>query len=326
MKTVATAPLLENSLLARQFALETEAVEEGRRRYHRLAQQAVERGEGAGLKPAERLLLHWFKPMVETIKEEQKRLADTLPQHQGTYAFLLSQIDAETAAVATMHETVSQCMLFPDGVVRTRLYYTIGNAIVGEINIANLKKRDPKQHEALMFSARKLTPKRVNRWARKKLDDADVGRVQVIAVGAWLFQALQGIASLDSYDREFKKAFKYDTHEEARKGGKWRAKIVLMEPEAFRIIDDGHAARSLMRPRYLPMLVPPYPWQEKGDVPGGYIRIRGPLTIEPTKDQSEALKGRDKSELFECLTALSGQGWRINRRILEVQQIGRAHV
>src|SRR5690606_623967 len=95
---------------------------------------------------------------------------------------------------------------------------------------------------------------------------------------------------------------------------------IVMDPEVHRIIEQGHSWRQYMRPRYLPMIVEPYPWQPEAQ--GGYVRIRTPFISKPTKSQKAALKDVDLSQVYECLNAVSATPWRVNRRVYEtIQQV-----
>lgn len=58
----------------RQVVLETRAVEAAAARYRRDLAAAVQRGEGANLPASRRLLLRWYAPLVDAIKEEQRKV------------------------------------------------------------------------------------------------------------------------------------------------------------------------------------------------------------------------------------------------------------
>jgi DNA-directed RNA polymerase, mitochondrial len=307
--TVATAPLLSgDNLLAKQIELETEAVQGGVRRYRENMEAAIARGEGASLKPVERLMLHWYKSYRLHIRAKQRQLR--LKPDGELYANMLLSLPADKLAVIAMHETLSQCVKYPDGVNRRQLCYAIGMAVDAEINLDKLKEKDGADAKRLLNSARRMSPQRVNAWARHKLDDFAINKGIRTACGNWLLLTLVEHATVAPHHEEFQLGITLVGNKKARR--------VVLSNRAWEIISDGHNTRSLMRPRYLPMVVPPYPWQEKGNVPGGYIKIRGPLISKPTPEQTDALAASDKTEFFKCLTHASSSAWKINQRILPV--------
>ena len=135
--------LLENSpILQREMALETEAVTRGVARYHRLKKEAIDRGDAAGLKPIERLLLFWLDPLVMSIKMEQERCLKGEPGvGRGVYGPVIRSLDAERIAVITMHNALGLTVCEPTGVKIVSLTYAIGSSVVAEIHWDMLKKK-----------------------------------------------------------------------------------------------------------------------------------------------------------------------------------------
>ena len=64
---VLTGPLLSGSKIEEQIERERDSIRAGVERYWDLVNDAVDKGGGASLKPAERLLKHWFEPTVAMI-------------------------------------------------------------------------------------------------------------------------------------------------------------------------------------------------------------------------------------------------------------------
>ena len=57
-----------------QIILETRAVEASTARYRKDALSAIERGEAAAMPAARQLLIRWFKPLADAIREEQRKV------------------------------------------------------------------------------------------------------------------------------------------------------------------------------------------------------------------------------------------------------------
>jgi DNA-directed RNA polymerase len=310
--------LLENSpILQREMSLETEAVSRGVARYHRLKDEAISRGDAAGLKPVERLLLHWFEPMVMAIKEEQLQCFRGAPGvGRGVYGPVIRSLDAERIAVVTMHNTLGLTICEPTGVKVVSLTYSIGAGVIAEIHWDMLKKENRDSIDELNKKFKRLTTARRNWWAKQHLSDHLWNRRVCTHLGARLIEILMEIATCENYDKSKKFVPAFRRRRVAVKGGNKMSGVISMTSEARELIKDGHVVRAAMRPRYLPMVVPPYHWSKDHD--GGFIHIRTPFTSKPTKEQKEALEEADLNLIYESLNRLSGTGWLVNTKMLAV--------
>lgn len=312
-QTILKAPVLADSVLQEEIDLELHALQEGVTRYQRLAGEAVLRGDGASLKPAERLLLHWLEPLTHVIKEEQKACRIGTPGvGRAAAGPVLNMVDAEVLAVLAMHAVVSACMAEPAGTPTTRLAHSIGSAVFAEIHAKELRAEH--KLKELEQKYRKINPKRINWWARKNLDDPWTSRIAAVQAGSILIGLLIEWASADSYDNKFTPAFSRENVWRHRK----HLAVIRMVDEVYRIIDEGHAARWHMRPRYLPMIVEPYPWTK--DAQGGYVKIRTPLVSKPTGTQKRYLAAADLSRVYDALHAVGATPWRESQPVLKVER------
>jgi len=325
-RTRTTAPLLEGSILQDEIDLERRAVTEGIERYRRLAKQAVDRGEGSRLKPAERLVLHWTDRLVAGIQEDQRKFNVGEPEVGITiWGPLMRELDAETGAVLSLHEIMSTLMLVTSGVTIQKISHSLGKSWIAEANARLLRATKTEytsqktgkvfvvsQLDVLTHRLRKIDAGRVNWWARKHLDDPIDGRSATIHLGARILTHILSAATLANHDQEFVPAFE---HKLVRRGKRQQGTIFLSR-EAKTLIERGHATRELLRPKYLPMVVPPYPWSR--DAEGGYVEIRTPFIIKPTIEQKEAMGQCDLDTVYSHLTSLSATGLSINASVLDV--------
>ena len=314
MDAMLQKPLLEGSILDEQISTELDAVQRGVARYRRLEHEAVERGDGAGLKPAERMLLYWLRPLIATIKKQQRRIrTGKYGQDFRTFGSVLCAVPADRIAVATLHHVVGSCMAQPDGVKFIRIVYGIGRAVVAEAHYDDIR-HDPKATiKDLSRRLRRLTPLAVNHYAKKNLADPRWSQIICIKMGTWLFWTLAMDALATSGKEDPVAAFR---HERRFIKLNNRPAYVRMNDRVFRLIEDGHLIRELMHPRYLPMIVQPYPWSDK--VEGGYVRIRTPFISRPTQSQNQAIKAADLTQIYDCLNALNSTPMRINQPILDL--------
>ena len=141
----------------RQITLETRAVDAAIARYKREAESANRRGAAATLPPARKLLVGWFKPLAEAIKEEQYHIAHGTPGiDRSVYGPYLLQLDPEQLAVITMHAAMN-CFMSPEnegdavgarpGATRmTKLSTAIGKAVEAQHHIDRLEDAVHKQN------------------------------------------------------------------------------------------------------------------------------------------------------------------------------------
>jgi DNA-directed RNA polymerase len=320
----AVAPLLDDSVLADEIALETRAVEDGVIRYRNLAQDAVARGDGSSLKPFERLQAHWFEVMEAAVDSERRAYVEGAPgRNRNIHGPILQLVSPAEFAVIVMQETLSACAIDPGGVKASALTYAIGRAVLAQINMKLMAATDGELIRELERRFPSMGPGRINWWASKWLD-ADAKRLDeevrtrkgAVHIGAFLLDTLIDYASCDDYMEDFVPAVRREVRREGQ-GGRKQVAYIRLTDECWSLIDDGHHIRSLMRPRYLPMLVRPYRWSK--DAQGGYVQIRTPFISKPTPSQKKALADADLEQIWDCLDAVSGTAWRVNRLVKAVQ-------
>jgi len=314
--------ILKGSQFARQIEMETEAITRGVARYWRLAGEATSRGDAAALKPVERLLLYWFLPLRQIIMNEQASMAvGKAGKHRSSAGPVILSLDADRLAVIAMHVTLGQCLNDPSGVKFVSLSYAIGNAVVAEIHLQQMKRETPETLKELDKRFKSLNVARVNRWAKKSLSNPKWQRSVCVQVGSILTDSLFKVAEIKNPTTErgapeFIKAF---NHGKVYRGAK-SIGMVRLSDAAKSVIDDGHLYRQLLRPRFLPMLVKPYKWLEDG-TEGGYIRVRTPLVAKPTKEQLGAINEAGSALLYEGVNALGAVPWQINKPVLRMQKM-----
>ena len=317
-----TERLLAGSILDDQIALESWAVKDGVNRYRAAVADAVERDNGAALKPAERLLIHWLEPLEAAIREEKRAVRGLLKTNKDApgigraqYGCIMLMIRADRMAVVVIRCVLSACLSEPPGIRVSRIAYAIGRDVVAEINHDLLRIHDRQQERKSLKELdrrfKSIRTSHVNWWARKTLDNPIWQRQVCTHLGTRLLWMLIGVASCADYDKPFELAFHHERRWEKSK----KVAYLRMAERAHEIISDGHGWRQYMRPSYLPMIVPPYPWH--ADAQGGYVRIRTPIISKLAPEQRAALRDADLSQVYECLNAINATAWRGNRDALD---------
>ena len=307
-------PMFAGSSIERQEATETEAISRGVARYRRLALEAIERGDAAGLKPCERMLVHWFEPLVMEIKEEVRlvQMGEAAPG-RGLYGPVIQCLDADRIALITLNQMMGRCMSEPSGDLVPRMSYAIGSSVIAEIHMDLLKSNDRASLRDLDRKFKRLNTQRINWWAKKTLAQNLWNRKVCVQLGTKLMWCAIGSASTQPYTEDFKLAF----HHEKQWRDNQKKGVIRMDAEVFKTIEDGHSIREHLRPRYLPMLMPPLAWSK--DHEGGYLKVRTPLISKPTPEQEVALSASPRSgELYGHLNKLNSQSWRINKPVVDV--------
>ena len=317
-----TEPLLAGSILRQQLDLEQRSTADGVMRYRRLSQQAVEREDGASLKPAERLLLHWLDAMVVSVREEKRATKRGEPGvGREFYGPTMLILDTERMAVVAAHQMLSKCMAQPHGVSVIVMAYAIGRACLAELNfdLLNHDRESRKLWRQLEGRIRRILPQHVNWWAKKNLDDPIWSKKVCLHLGTCLMWHLIMVASTRGAEAgETPGAFQPSFHHKRmfKPDGKGTSSLVVMDDEAHAIIADGHAVRQFLHPIYQPMVVEPYPWAR--DQHGGYLRLRPALVNRTCPAQQLELGEADLTQVHEAVNALNATPWRVNQNVARV--------
>lgn len=321
--------ILDGSILAKQYELEDEASHEGRTRYRRLIQDAVERGDAPYLKPVERFRRHWLTPMTEAVRSEQQEcLAGESKTGRGIYGPLVMHEEflshPEVLALITIDNVLSVMVQAQRPLPRREMTYAIGREAVALLDYEALRSQDGKALARLTNSIKRLTPKHIRWWVGKNctLENDRFQTVTMYHLGDALLALLVGVASAGNYSDDFRPAlhlFEEPVYREGRRTVKTRAMIRLDESVLDRI-EDGHLARESLHPKHLPMLVQPFPWQMRDDglVEGGYAKVRVPLIFKMRKTHRALLKRAKLATVLEGVSSVSHTPYRINARLLEV--------
>lgn len=299
-----------------QIALEAEQTELGVERYRKLAKEAVERGEGAMLKPAERLLLWWFEPMVKAIRREQREIRAGKPGfHRDKIGAFMLAIDAERLAVIALHETISRCMGDPDsGSKVVVLALAIGRAMEAEIHSRNIPVDFKEEFRKFNQKTKRMTPRKLNKWTAQVIGEQQRWeKIWQVKAGTNLIFQLVGHCSVAMEEGEFNRAFLLYKKWERGK----TIRYLRMNRIGLDIIEAGHRMRQHLRPRYMPMICTPMPWTKYRE--GGYVRLKTQIIRKAKPDQKVALDGADLSTVRRSLNAVSKTPWRVNKKLLAVQ-------
>jgi len=304
--------LLAGSELEAEIELETGMLERGIKRYRDLAAQAVKRGDGASLKPAERLMVHWFKVYEQAIRIEQREVAAGKPgKGRATYGRGILLLPSDRIALIAMHTLLSHTMANPRGAWLTTVAVEIGKAVNAQVNIVPVRKNKDAWKKLIRTDRRKFRPKHINRIANQFEKGARWPLKEQLQLGVALIDILGSFATCQDWTKKIVPAFELKTEWENPTRSR---KIIRLTEPARKLIDDGHTLRQHLYPRYQPMLVEPLPWTEFGR--GGYMKLRTTLVKRPTKRIAQALEGAELDKVYEAVNAMGATAWAVNTDIL----------
>ena len=321
---IASEGLLDGSIYKEQIRLELNSVDRGVARYRRLAREAVSRGDGAALKPAERLMLYWMTPLTKALRGEHRSIKLGEPGHgRHLCGDIILKVKPVKLAVLVLHEMIGCCMTEPNrGITMSRLAMAVGRAAIAEGYVQDLKKMDreagpddPKPWWGFKNKTTRQTPKMINHFAVKVMgDEVRKERRMTLHTGMNLIWHVVGVCSISEEGEPFKRAF---LHYRERRGEKTTG-YMRMDPEVLRIIEQGHRIREHLRPRYEPMICTPLAWSQYRE--GGYVKLKQPVIRKIKPEQKHALDNSDLTKIFDAVNHLQATAWRINKPVLEVME------
>ena len=334
---ILTSPLMADSRERDQIRLEEESVALGIERYRMAREATIKRGDGGSIKPVDRLVAYWFDNIARACRKERRAVERGLAApNRHIYGPVLAQIDPEHAAVIVLREAFSRLLERHGGMKFVKFSYSLGRAIIAEANAKLAREVDRKQWErakedgsqeaknyalhysfsAMTKNARRLTPARINWWANKSLDDNWCNNIVCARLGAWLAWHLVDKCVLPAHDGEDIPGFKHSLRKSKKRTIGW----ISLGYAARQVIADGDARRQILRPRYMPMIMPPCSWVESDGTPrdGGYVKIKPPLIASSSRLSRKLIVEHDMEVPLRGLNAINAPARRINRDILEL--------
>ena len=329
-----TTGLLSGTDMEEQIRRERESVRRGVKRYRDEVNETIRKGRGSEIKPADRLIAHWFTPLRDALAADRSRcLRGDRDYGWNIFGPVLAASDPDVLAVVAIREALSQLLKFPDGIPRTKFAYTLGRAALAEIAYEDLRHKNREAFDKLNRKYKRLHPQIVNQWANKNLSDPPWNSKVCAGFGVWLQWRLCEHSFVNVTDQDGKRSQRLAFHvrkERDPRRMKWQM-YVEADEEVYAAIGRGIDGRGVLRPIKTLMVVPPMPWgkvedgekdreKSSGQRGGGYITIRVPYMTKPTRTQKDAMASADLTEEHACINAIQGQPLWINTFIRDVQR------
>lgn len=310
---------VDNTLIQRQLEKERNAVNEAVERYHQMMEDVTQLGKGANLRPAEMVIMEWFRgSLCDAIAKEQREIRNgtSATPNSHAYGIFLLQLKPEQLAVIAMHTVVGMILHHPEGVNFTQAAIEVGRNCQAEVFYRQMKSL-----HALPKNKKLVTVNEVNKHAKFCLEDGNWTKNIQIFVGSTLCSFLLDHTPIwDITEEGGEERVNAIYHDYVRNKGK-QVGVLKAREGLFRTIAEGHDIRSTVHARLLPMLVPPRPWNTYND--GGYLAPEHRSVVMRTKgirahvDQLRSVSPVDIREVLDGLNALSSTPWNINRQVYE---------
>lgn len=302
-----------------QIEIESQAIERESLRYRKMVNEVSELGLGAETNPAQKILIHWFKPLRDAIS--RKLESDHVAKKQS-YIELLRLISPDKLAVITLHHTVGATLKSIKGVPFNSLCGTLGDLIQAQINYEILKDElGDSRFERLYGKA--VTLGKMSKISKRTLQERskNASRAVKIDAGKFLLTTLIEVANFqhktETNQVKTVPAFELEFPKSANKY--FNIKTVRIAKHIIDTISYEHVMKESNFVRHYPMVIKPKPWTSPED--GGYFLH--PVSILRYYSYSSQIKplfeNQDQMKvIYEALNALGETAWRINTDVYNV--------
>jgi len=292
-------PVEKATLSVEEEELEMRAIDMGLARY-RKERLSSDRSYGW---PEQKMMVEALDTLIPAIHKLQVRAASGKPikgvRYWGTP---LLSLPADKMAFITLSAMVNLAN-FGEASRMAGVSRSIGTQIKVEREFALIKSDAPDVYRFMKKYAKNWT-KRTHRTAKAKAANIDTGWTPRIT--HWLGMVLleQAITHTSMFTLQ-----RFVIH------GKTDVRLSLTQ-DTYDAIETMHSECELLRPFYLPMVVPPKTWED-GD--GGYL-FQPVHLVKPNLagDWKAHRSNVDMPLVVQAVNNLQATEWRINRRVLPV--------
>lgn len=301
-----------DSLMQRQIALELDMVNQGVHRYHSDYSRAMGKQAFGETYPGTLLTKIAIEPLADAIVQWREEALGGGAGRRHRAAILLRDMDPTGVSFVAIRTILSQ--------VHRRnslasLALRVGKAVMDEARFQAFEQEAPglyrtvnqtaarnaadneRRRVTLIYSMNKFEVS-FNEWSKN--DRLHLG-VKIIE----LFVGVSGFVQIVKDRSDKKRGFIH--------------RVVPTE-ELLQFITDRNAIGEIMRPRYLPMLVPPNPWDSPEGSPYFVENLQNrTMLVSQRADNSVDFPTSPNMPLvYRGVNAIQSTPWRVNRRVFNV--------
>lgn len=310
----------------RQVALEKEMQGLGQASYRKAIARAVASGDESSTPYARSLIKQVMEPMARAIAQTISDANTGKPGRRHAVLVYLEAVPPMVAALITSRIAMSRVSR-RDGEVMQRIAAGIGSAIEDEVRFRHFAAEAPQLYSWLLKNVttshvkhrRKrmvfsMNAKGVEWEGWSKIDKMKLGMKMIE-----LFIEATGLLEL-----------RYGGSSSRKRRAKDTTIYVAATEKVLEWINESNARSELLRPMYLPTIIPPRPWA--GPHGGGYhtkfvptqriVKVNASRRSDSGagRDYMDRLKAANMSKVYASVNAVQGTGWKINTTVLGVMR------
>jgi DNA-directed RNA polymerase len=296
--------------------------------------KATERGEAGVTKAGRYVITAMIDPVADMIRDEIARLSEGNVRKKPPELASLLLLPPRDAAMVALRCTLDLLAQGEDKVTLARLGNRIGRIIGVEVVARLLRKEERALFEArikqvadrtsntservraILKAARQVAARAEHEPDASPMDVAEIISVtEQTRLGALLVQSLLSLGFLKEHTERSGRGQRTLTH-----------RTVRLSDEAADALMKAGAATSLLRPVFMPTLIPPKPWTSMRS--GGYWRPGRMARLMLKGGGTNGIKHADAEtmpRMFEALNALQSTAYRVNEKVLRVVEHMRRH-
>lgn len=301
---------IDQSLIARQIALEEESVVLGATNYKRQLAKA----ETHTTIPGRQLLKTATAKVAEAIELFVAEANSGKAGRKHASVKWVSLLDSGALA----YLTTMQCLNALGTPKRARaqaVALSIATGLENDINYEKFRKEHPGLYVTLQRVLQKSTSKRHSEGVM----DAALRRKEV---ETFAFPETDGLSlGLKMVELFIEVTGFGELYLDQSRGIERRELVLRPLPALTDWLNDANERMALLSPMRMPMLVPPNPWGESGH--GGYLTgAGGRESFVRTRNRAylRELRNVEMPEVYDAVNAIQATGWAINKPVLEVME------
>jgi DNA-directed RNA polymerase len=289
-----------------QLALEAESVSLGIDRYNAI----LEAGGETKMAPGMRLLRESVVPMTTAIQAFLDHALSGKAGRDVGRAKYLQQFEAQTVAYVTAKICINSMNL--DTKV-PQVAMAISSLLEDSLNHDKIKAEDPALYKRLLTKMQKSNSPMyrhvIMRHAQNKakIETIKWDRPEKLALGLHLIRLMEQVTGM------------FEVYKHAQ-GEKNTPLVLRPTVDTQEWLEKSHSHCEMLNPVFLPMVVPPKPWESTRG--GGYLskNLRYELVKSHNRNLKEELSSWDMPVVFKAVNALQNTAWRINKSTLAVMR------
>jgi DNA-directed RNA polymerase len=315
--------MIDQSLHARQEALESRSIERGVARYFEARAKDAERGRAFDNVAANGIVARTLNVLVPAVRilqdtaDTKVKTAHTTGRRLGGWELQVCALDPATVAYVALKSAIASA---GEEHRVQRLCMTIGRMLSLECQWAAVRRAEnkaakdrdqtPPNRVALMkMRVKQINPRSVTKWL-KQMDDLEVrpwARRAQFQVGASVLNTLLETCPDVLWADDV-----------VRKNGNKRitSKLIKLKPDFVARLSDTHDTLACTAPWLVPMVCPPRAWEAAGDtIRGGYLTMEQGM-VKEARYRHTTLDGVS-DEVLRAVNLVQNTKWRINEAMLQ---------